>query len=346
MLKNKGYEVDIATSQTENLTIEAKQLATRIYEIHFSRSPINKNNFMAYKEIKKILNEQRYNVIHVHTPVASAVTRIAANSKSGAKLVYTAHGFHFFKGAPKINWLLYYTIEKLLAKKTSALITLNQEDFEMGKKLGIKNVFKMNGVGVDLKRFSNTKTNNKLKSQLGINNADIVFLSVGELNINKNHRLVIEAFSKLNNNSFKYFICGKGPERENLEKLICQNKLENSIFLLGFRNDINELMKLANVFIFPSRREGLPVSIMEAMASGLPIIASNIRGNNDLVIDKEGGLLFEDNSLVDLVNQLEKVSNQSDINIQKFSNFNIQRIKNYTIESVLYDLDNIYKDIL
>ena len=215
--------------------------------------------------------------------------------KNGTKVIYTAHGFHFYKGAPLKNWVLYYPIERLLARYTDVLTTINIEDYERAKKsFKAKKIKYIPGVGIDTNRFQQIDVNKLVKRQeIGVPEDSFVVLSVGELNKNKNHETVIKAIARLNNPNVYYVICGQGVLEDYLKKLIKELGLERQIKLLGFRKDIGEICKVADLFVFPSFREGLSVALMEAMASGLPIVCSEIRGNVDLVKDQKGGYLVK-----------------------------------------------------
>ena len=224
--------------------------------------------------------------------------RICFNScrkvrKKGTKVIYTAHGFHFYAGAPLANWLLYYPVEKFCAHWTDALITINTEDYELAKrKFRIKTIEYVPGVGIDVKKFANDKTNKSEKrKELGIPVDAFVLLSVGELNVNKNHQIVVRALGNLRDKTIHYVIAGKGGQDKALQELAKEIEVEDQLHLIGFRSDVSELYKMADGYVLPSIREGLNVSVMEAMSSGLPCIVSDIRGNRDMVDVDKGGYL-------------------------------------------------------
>ena len=268
----------------------------KYYDIKFARFPFSKANINAYKQLKKLIKENNYDIIHCHTPVAGVLTRLAARNNKNTTVIYTAHGFHFFKGAPLINWIIYYQVERFCARYTDKLITINKEDYERAKRFSLRKngkVYYVPGIGIDLEKIQNLKVDVKQKkTELGMPENIPVLLSVGELNKNKNHEIVLQALNKLKVKNFIYLICGRGVLKEYLERKIQEFHLTNKVKLLGYRSDVIEILKKADLFIFPSKREGLPVSVIEAMAAGLPVIASNVRGNRDL-IEKEN--LFEPN---------------------------------------------------
>ncbi|MDE7327296.1 MAG: glycosyltransferase family 4 protein [Lachnospiraceae bacterium] len=309
-LISKGDSVDIATNETISLVPECyREWGCKVYPISCTRSVFCSGNLKAIKELKKLVTRNRYDLVHCHTPIAAACTRVACQEwrKKGGKVIYTAHGFHFFRGAPLKNWLLYYPVEKFLSHWTDCLITINREDYKRAKrKLHTKQTEYVPGVGIDLEKFhipEFVKNSDGIlipypvwregkRNELGLGKDDIVIISVGELNSNKNHKTMVKVVAELKNERVKYLICGQGRLRDGLGKLVKKLGLEKQVFLLGFRDDIRELLWAGDLFAFPSRREGLPVALMEAMASGMPCIAGDIRGNQDLFSNgKEGYLL-------------------------------------------------------
>lgn len=287
MFKEHGWEVHVAAKNDfvdEPCVIPN---CDRHFDIAFERFPFSKQNLTAYNQLKYIIQENHYDIIHCHTPVAGVLARLAARSSKDTTVIYTAHGFHFYKGAPLLNWLVCYPVERFCAKFTDKLITINQEDYNRAKGWSLRNngkVYYVPGVGVDINKFHNIDINKKEKRKsLGIDENTKILLSVGELIKRKNHEVIIRSLSKLKDKNFVYIICGRGPLLEQLKELAVQLGLEKKVKLLGFRKDIAEICKIADLFVFPSIHEGLPVALMEAIASNIPAIASDIRGNRDLL---------------------------------------------------------------
>ncbi len=286
LFKDNGYEVHVATNGEEQIPYcDVK------HKISFERSPFRINNIKAIKQLKKIINEEQFEIIHCHTPMGSVITRIAAKKArkdNGTKVLYTAHGFHFYKGAPLINWVIYYPIEKYLSKYTDCLITINREDYEFAKKhLKAKQIELVHGVGVDESKFNFEMTEEEkieLRKSLGLEKEDFVITYVAELNKNKNQIMIIKAMREIvkYKENTKLLLIGEGSSREFLEKKISKNNLENNVFLLGYRKDVPQLLKITDLYVSTSKREGLPINLIEAMMSGLPIIATNCRGNRDV----------------------------------------------------------------
>lgn len=356
LLLSLGYKVEVAANfenpgnmsiqKKELLTAKLKQMRVKIHQIDFSRNMKQvKNHLIAYKQLKKVVADNKIDIIHCHSPIGGAISRLVGK-KNNVKVIYTAHGFHFYKGAPLISWMLYFPIEYYLSKYTDQLIVINQEDYVRARKLfPIKNVHLVHGVGVDIKKIENIEIDRQQKKlELKILNEQIVLLSIGELNDNKNHELVIDCLKDFNNVNFKYLICGDGVLKEKLQAKIKQYDLEDKIELLGYRTDILELLKICDFFIFPSKREGLPVSIMEAMACRVPVIGSKIRGNSDLIQDNINGFLFsldDRKEFIQIITKfLLKEYDEDDLNFIKENAF--KSVQNYSLKNVLDELKKVY----
>ncbi len=300
LLQAEGHIVELACNMGKPLPDAVQVLGCKAHHVSFSRSPISKGNLIAYGELKKLVATGAYDVVHTHTPNASALVRLVCRNlrKKGLRVIYTAHGFHFYKGAPLKNWLIYYPVEKLCARMTDTLITMNQEDYALAqKKLAAKDVVYVPGVGINTDGFESTPEEVRVqkRAELGIPQDAFVLLSVGELNRNKNHETAIRAVSGLD---VYYLIAGRGDLQPHLQAVIDELGCSDRVKLLGYRTDVRELYRAVDLFVFPSFREGLPVSVMEAMASGLPCVASDIRGVRDLVVDGENGLLCNSSDVV------------------------------------------------
>ena len=299
MFKEEGWETAVAArNDYENPSECVIPYCDTYYNILFERNPLKPGNLKAYQNLKKVIDEGEYDIIHCHTPVGAMLTRLAAKQarKRGTKVFYTAHGFHFYKGAPAVNWLLYYPVEKWLSRYTDVLITINKEDYKRAKTFKAGKVCYVPGVGIDLKKFNARNVNKEQKrKEIGVSADDFVLLSVGELIPRKNHEVVIRALSVLKQADkllhLEYVICGRGVHESELKKLAEELGVAEHIHFLGYRTDISEICNCCDLFVFMSHQEGLPVALMEAMACGLPAICSNIRGNTDLIEDGVCGLI-------------------------------------------------------
>lgn len=342
-LIDNGNTVDIATNEKGSKVADCyREWGCTVHPISCTRSPLNKGSIRAIGEIRDIVKDGGYEIVHCHTPVAAMCARLACRKlrKDGVKVVYTAHGFHFYKGAPKKNWLLYYPIEKICSEYTDVLVTINQEDYAFAKKkMKSKRVEYVPGVGIDLEKFSRTDVNRyEKRKELGIPENATLLISVGELNKNKNHETVIRAVAELKNENIYYIIAGKGGLEGYLNGLIEEVGLTDRVKLLGYRNDIKELCAISDVFVFPSFREGLSVSVMEAMATGLPVVCSKIRGNTDL-IDGDGGKHFNPHSVAECKSAIESVI-AADINA--LGEYNRKKVTNFSLAEVNRQMLDIY----
>lgn len=314
------------------------------YDVPFERSPLKKGNLTAYRRVKRIIREGGYDIIHCHTPVGAAVARLAARKarKNGSKVIYTAHGFHFYKGAPWLNWLVYFPVEWLLSPLTDVLITINREDYDRAKRLlRAKKVVYIPGVGIDVSRFrGNGEQGAALRRELGIPDEAAVLLSVGDLNKNKNHRAVLEALARMENRNLHYVVCGRGPLKEELEAFAREKGLADRVRFMGYRDDIPAFYAMADVFVFPSFREGLSVSVMEAMASGLPIVCSRIRGNTDMVEDGVNGYLMEPGDPDSIAGALRRLENRE--KREEISRNNLKKAEIYSLGVIAEQYRQLY----
>lgn len=349
-LISEGNTVNIATNETDSKVPECyREWGCRVYPIECTRSVVCKGNFNAIRELREVVSKNTYDIVHCHTPIAAACVRVACRRlrKNGMKVVYTAHGFHFFKGAPLKNWLFYYPVEKLLSYWTDCLITINREDYKRAKKkFHAKRTEYVPGVGIDLEKFSSgfVDINEKRKS-LGISENDIMLLSVGELSERKNHEAVIRALAGIDNAEIKYFVAGQGGLQGHLSALIKEYGMEDNITLLGYRTDISELCQAADLFVFPSKQEGLPVAMMEAIACGTPVICSRIRGNVELIQNEMA--MFDPDDVKELTACLrwyigEKKRSEFKEGWEKEATANYKHLLMYDIRNVCSDMNRLY----
>ena len=333
-LLDEGNDVEIATNETDAQVPECyREWGCQIHPISCTRFPFDLGNMKAISQIRRIVKENGYDIVHCHTPIAAMCTRIACRPlrKNGLKVFYTAHGFHFYDGAPLKNWLIYYPVEKWLSKYTDILITINKEDFRRAtEKFHAKKTVYIPGVGVDTEKFApRASGRERIRTELELKDSDIMILSVGELNENKNHETVIRAIKGLN---VTYVIAGKGEKQDKLETIAKEYGVD--LRLLGFRTDVSDIYDAADVFVLPSIREGLNVSLMEAMATGLSCAVSKIRGNTDLIEDET--VLFDPldkNGLrMAVKNAIEHRTKYGQKNLEKIRGFDIGAVRNLTDE--------------
>lgn len=344
---NRGYEVHVATKMNKKEYKETELILGYVKwnQIDFDRNPFSKYSIIALKQLMQLMKANEYELVHVHTPVGSILGRLAAKLTGTKNIVYTAHGFHFYKGAPIMNWLVYYPIEKFMARWTDSIITINQEDYLLAKKKFKTrkngNVFKVDGVGIDLNKYKTTDTEVKdFKSTIGINRDDFVVSIIGELNNNKNHMQLIKSVEKLKekHKNLKCLIVGNGKNEKTIREYIENKSLNESILLLGFRRDIPNILSITDVVVSMSKREGLPKNIMEAMAAGKAIIGTEIRGNKDLIKDHSNGYLVEIDDINKTSEYIEKLMLNKSI-VDEFSKQSISDAQKYDIKTVIKYVD-------
>lgn len=349
VLHEHGCEVHVAAkdnlAEKNGLKLD---FVDKVYDVPFARSPKSKDNFRAYKELKRIINSEHYDVIHCNTPMGGIVTRLAARKrrKKGTKVYYTAHGFHFYKGAPKKNWLVFYPIEKFFSRMTDKLITITQEDYNLASKKFHCKVERIHGVGVDGERYHPVSEEEKkeIRKQFGFSGTQKIILCVGELLPNKNQQMAICAMKDIVKKypDARLLLAGNGPQKTNLESLINSLGLDKNVKMLGYVTNLQEYQKIADVSISCSKREGLPLNIVEAMLSGTPVVASVNRGHRELIRDGENGYLIPVN---DERNLAEKILNLlEDGNLyKKFCRKAEHYAKCYSYNNVKKELKMVYR---
>ena len=238
----QGWQGDVAANNDDEDPNECViPYCDNHYVMPFERSPFKKGNLEAYRQLKALLDREHYDIIHCHTPMGSVVARLAAGSarNQGTKVLYTAHGFHFYKGAPLVNWLVYYPIERILSRRTDVLFTMNQEDYRRAKTFHAKRVELVNGVGMDITRFAEATAEEKqaVRRELGLEKDDVFAISVAQLIPRKNHTALIRAVAKLADPKFHLFIVGDGVQEAELKALAAELGVEDTVHFLGFRRD-------------------------------------------------------------------------------------------------------------
>lgn len=357
-----GYDVDVACNfgygstcsdeKIVELKAKLKEKGIRCFQIDFTRSVMNLfQDGKAYKQVRKLVENNKYDLIHCHSPIGGVIGRIVAH-ETNTKVIYTAHGFHFYEGGPKKNWFIYYPIEKALSKWTDVLITINKEDYNRAKKkFFAKETRYIPGVGVDVEKFEmglkNKQQNKKMKrAELGVSDNDFVLLSVGELQDRKNQRVVIEALHMLNNPNIYYWAVGKGELFPEYLEMIKKYGLEKNVFLLGFRTDIMELCNAADCFVHPSVREGLGIAPLEAMAGGLPLISSYVNGIKDYTENEVSGCCIIDPlSVTEMKKAIEKMYQDVEFRNRCGIN-NLETVKKFDIKNTNNIMQDIYYQFL
>lgn len=346
-LRTAGHTVHYASAGEEEI-LDVDQS----FIIPFARSPLKLwQNGKAYRELKKLLERENYDLVHCHTPVGGVVTRLAvkhAKLTRKPRVIYTGHGFHFYKGAPLLNWVIYFPIEKWLAKSTDVIVTINNEDYELVKrKFKVGKAEKIPGVGVDLEKFRPAMglEKDELRKKNGLAQNDFVLIYVAEINKNKDQEFMIDNLAELKREipEIKVLFAGVGPEQERLEKKVKKLGLENAVKFLGYRKDVAELYRMADVAVSASRREGLGLNLVEGMASGLPIIARDNRGHREIVVSEKEGVLFRDGKeFRKAVLELYREPKQR----HEIGKTNVEVAKKFSLEEARAKMAEIYAEYL
>ena len=356
ILQSMGYEIHVACNFYASNTISMEAVALVmdewkaqgivVHQVDYLRSPFTWKSFHIYRQIKTLIQTENFDLIHCHTPIVAVFARLAAakaRRQGKTKLIYTAHGFHFYKGCPFENWLIYYPIEKLLARCTDVLITINTEDFQRATAhIPCTHIEHVHGIGVDTQHIRSAPFDRSmLCKSLNISGKSRIILSAGELNANKNHSIVIKALGKIKSQDLHYLIAGIGADKEKLVQMADSCGCGDNVHFLGYRKDIISLLKCSDIFVFPSFREGLSVILMEAMAAGVPIVASRIRGNVDLIEDGVNGFLCDPEDAEGLADKIQTLLEEPDL-AQKFRTHSLEKIKEYDKSIVEEQLRKIY----
>ncbi len=300
-LSENGFDVEIACSDVggrmDEVQEKLKEYIKNIHIVRLVRSPISPTNLKGYGDMKKVINSGNYDIIWTNEPVMGVVTRLAARKarKKGTKVIYMVHGFHFYKGAPKANWMMFYPIEKFAGHFCDSVVTMNSEDYNRAQKMKLPRVQYIHGIGMNTSRLNNIEGRNDLRKELELPENTEVIISVGELSKRKNQKVVIGAIAKMKEQNIHYVLCGKGDQLGNLKEQAKCLGISERVHFLGYRTDVVDLCTQANLFVMPSYHEGLPIAALEAMYCGVPVVVSNIRGLVDVIEDGVTGYLCEPN---------------------------------------------------
>ncbi|WP_077214404.1 glycosyltransferase family 4 protein [Bacillus dakarensis] len=347
--KERGWEVHVAANGEKDLPYVDKK-----YHLPIQRSPFCRANIDAYRKLKGIIEENQYNLIHCHTPVGGVLARLAAREvrKTGTKVLYTAHGFHFCKGAPILNWMIYYPIEKKFAQFTDCLITINQEDYQTAftHQFKAERIEHVHGVGVDTSHFqpASHHEKNELRKSYGYNSDDFLLFYGAEFNQNKNQQLLIRSVNEIKSKvpNVKLVLAGDGPLLADCKELTQKLSLEKIVHFLGYRTDMKSLLSISDVAVASSLREGLPVNIMEAMACGLPVVATDNRGHRELIKNDRNGWVITDQDEKEFSEKIKLLSR--DPELRKSYGMSGRKLmeSTYSLTKVLEEKSKLYSSYM
>lgn len=336
-LHNNGFQVEVACSEVGNRMAEVRNAlgsaANAIHTIRLDRKPFRLRNILGYRDLKKLLQNNQYSLIWTNEPVMGVLTRLAAinQRKAGTKVLYLCHGFHFYKGSGLLRWLLFYPIERFLSRFCDCIITINREDHAVADTFHAPRTEFIHGIGMNPFRLQPKGTN--LRRELGLAEDAFLILSVGELNRNKNHRIILQALSLLNDPDIHYLLCGKGSLAEELASLASDLKLSDRVHFMGYRSDLGDFYAQANLFALPSYREGLSVASLEAMYFGLPLVTSRVRGADDYLQEGIAGFLRDADDAQGFAEAIRRLQNDASLRI-RCGKRNREAVLPYQIESV------------
>lgn len=332
ILKTLGFRIHAAAS-FDDRSPALDEFDIVEHEISLTRFPISFSNIKALFELVKIIKDNNIEVVHCHSPSGGLIGRIASKIAGVKNVFYTAHGFHFFKGAPLVNWLVFYPVEFLLSFLSTKLFVINKEDYTLAKKsLHSKETIFVPGVGINLTKF-NCNSLTDLRDELGLSSDKTIITTIGEFIERKNYPVAIESFSCMKNTDSVLIICGVGKLQNQMIELAQSLGVKDRVYFLGYRKDIANILAGSDIFLFPSKQEGLPVSVMEAMASGLPVVCSKIRGNIDLITNRINGFLCSPENVMEFTYYLDELASDADLR-KVMGQKNIEIVKCFSSDAV------------
>lgn len=346
-LSEQGYHVEIACSDVggrmDDVRSALEGVVKKIHILRLERSPLSPRNLLGYQDMRRLLAHNHYDIIWTNEPVMGVVTRLAANKyrHKGTKVIYMVHGFHFYKGSGLPSWLLYCPIETIMSGCMDTLVTINWEDYHWAEKhLRVPRLEHINGIGVDFSRLCDAGCRNAKREELGIAPDELMILSVGELQTRKNHEVMIRAVAKLNDPKVRYMICGRGELLEQLQTLAEELGIRERVSFLGYRKDVPQIMRAADLYAHPSKREGLGLASLEAMACGLPLVTSNVQGIPDYVENGVTGFMCDPTDVDGFTDHLRRLVENPEL-CQQISRTNCKRADRYAVANIQPSIERI-----
>lgn len=348
-----GWIVDGAAAGISS-NLEAASHFDQVWEIDWSQRPLGLENVRALSQVRRIVEQQGYDIVHVHTPVASFLTRLALRQRraaNGLKVVYTAHGFHCRPDGNPVSNSIFWTLERIAGEWTDALVVINHEDERLARRsrlAGRGKIYYMPGIGVDLDHYSSATVSPasvaSVERELGLSSGDKLFLMIAAFAPGKRHVDAVQAFRLVWKPGLHLAFAGIGPEMERVRALVSDLGLADSIHFLGRRPDVPTLLAASVALLLPSAREGLPRAVMEAMAMGTAVIGTRIRGTGELLSDG-AGLLVDVGDVDGLADAMQLVATDP-VATQTLVDRARRRISRYALPRVIELHQEMYQDLL
>lgn len=341
LLKEHGWTVDVAASGEGDVPDCDRQIRGL-----WKRSPFTLGTFRGIAQIRRQLAQEHYDIIYCHTPVGSLVARLAAGKalRQGTKIVYCVHGLHFFKGAPPINWLLYFPVEKLLMYRVNTLITINDEDYARAHKVFQKNlrIEQLPGIGVEFSRLDVADpalSRARLRREWGISENAVALIYVAELIPNKNQKMLLKVLKKVKEKRTDTYLVLVGPDHADgyFQRLAQQMGVADSVIFTGWRSDIGDCLHAADIAVASSKREGLALNIVEAMYCGLPVVATDNRGHVPIVRDGENGFLVHVGDVDQMAERVLELANDPQLR-KSLGGWDVSRYSAAAVSERVYEI--------
>lgn len=353
-LQTLGYQVELCANfdngegpeiHNQKYVSECEKIGIKTHSIPFARHSLT-GSLKCLPQLKDLLKREKYDIVHTHTETGGLLLRLALSAKKRSKFVYTPHGMSFWKGSSLKSQLIYKPLERWICSGMDVNLGMNGEEMESLIKWDEGTASYVHGVGLNVTRMQNPKRSQvEVRTEFGLADGEKLIVSIGELDDNKNHITVIRALGSLGRKDFKYVVCGVGPNKEMLHSEASRLGLQDNVILAGYRSDIPDVLNAADIFVFPSFHEGMPVSALEAMACGLPIIASKIRGNVDIIQDGENGYLFIPSDVETLSRKISSLMLDENMRMT-MGEKNKVIVQDFSMESVTNELKEIYSNLI
>lgn len=353
-LQSLGLQVELCANfengngpeiHNQDYVEECEKRGLRTHSIPFARHSLT-GSLKCLHQLKELLSREQYDLVHTHTETGGLLLKLAHSEKGKSKFVFTPHGMSFWKGSSLKSQLVYKPLERWICSGMDMNLGMNREEMEYLERWNRNNATYVHGIGLDLSRFeSHNEASKAVRKEFLLNTNGKMIVSVGELDNNKNHITVIRALAQLDRKDWKCVICGVGPNKDILMQEAERLGLKEHVVLAGYRSDIPEILNAADIFVFPSFHEGMPVSVLEAIACGIPIICSAIRGNVDVVQDGDNGYLFKPSDGDTLSREIALLMDNETLRLQMGAK-NKKVVKKFSLEAVTEELKAIYSKVL